>query len=104
MGLQSDARSYISSKLGSSYINALAWRDMWVFIFQRDRNNIKALAESYQKSPDFDRWANAVLVRASVRRETDVQTGCNWETNEENRRRREFCEKFEGYPGVCGCK
>lgn len=104
MGLQSDARSYIAEKLGSSYINVLQWRDMWAFIFQRKSNEKKAFAESYQKSPDFNSWGDAVLIRTSIKRETDGYSECIWEENEINRRRREFCEKYEGYEGVCRCE
>jgi len=104
MSLESDARSYIADKLGSSYINHLGWRDMWTFIFQRNNIQKKAFAESYQKSPDFNSWGNEVLVRTSVRRESGMQDECNWEDDERNRRRRDFCEKYEGYEGVCRCK
>lgn len=104
MGLTSDARSYIADNLGSSYINRVGWRDMWGFIFQRNGNQKKVFAESHQKSPDFDKWANDVLIRTIVTRESDAHGECNWEDNESNRRRREFCNKYEGYEGVCGCK
>ena len=106
MGLTSDVRSYIADNLGSSYINRVGWRDMWGFIFQLSGNKKKAFAESHQKSPEYDKWANDVLVRTTVikTRGGSVHDECNWQENEGNQRRREFCKKYEGYEGVCRCE
>ena len=103
MSLKSDARNFIE-KLGSSYINLVGWRDMWAFIFQRNGNEKKAFAESLQKSPDFNSWGRDVLIRTSVKREWDVYSECNWGESESTQRRREFCDKYDGYEGVCSCK
>ena len=101
--MESDVRSYIE-KLGSGFISHLGWRDMWAFIFQRNSKEKKVFAESHRKSPDFDSWANDVLIRTSLKREQDVASECDWEDNESNLRRREFCQKIEGYGRVCHCE
>lgn len=31
------------------------------------------------------------------------ESECEWEDNEENTRRREFCNHIEGYGSVCSC-
>ena len=77
---------------------------MWGFIFQRNSNQKKAFAESHQKSPDFDSWAKDVLIRTSFKREKDVSSECNWDNSDSNLRRREFCQKLEGYGRVCHCE
>lgn len=102
MSLKSESRDQIVEKLGSSYIRDLGWRDTWVLIFKRTNNYKRTIAESHQKSADFNSWAKGILLRASITREPE-ETDCNWEDNESNRRRIEFCEKYEGYEGVCRC-
>ncbi|XP_015775820.1 PREDICTED: protein O-linked-mannose beta-1,2-N-acetylglucosaminyltransferase 1-like [Acropora digitifera] len=102
MSLKSESRDQIVEKLGSSYIKDLGWRDTWVLIFKRTNNYKKTIAESHQKSAGFNSWAKGVLLRASITREPE-ETDCNWEDNESTRRRIEFCEKYEGYEGVCRC-
>ena len=105
MSLKTDSRDYIADKLGSSFIKDLGWRDTWVFIFQRNSKFKKVFAESHQKSPEFDSWAKGIWIRASVKREPKgMDNDCDWEDNESNWRRREFCQKYEGYDGVCRCK
>lgn len=104
MSLKTDSRDYIADKLGSSFIKDLGWRDTWVFIFQRNSKFKKVFAESHQKSPEFDSWAKGIWIRASVKREPKgMDNDCDWEDNESNWRRREFCQKYEGYDGVCRC-
>ena len=101
--LESDVRSYIA-KLGSGYANTVGWRDMWAFVFQRNSNQKKAFAESHQKAPDFYSWAKDVLIRTSFKREKDVSSECSWDDSDSGVRRREFCQKFEGYGRVCHCE
>ena len=103
MQLNSDTRSYIE-KLGSSYFSLVGWRDMWAFIFQRNGREKKAFAESHRKSPEFNIWANDVLIRTSIKRQWDLYSHCLWEENASTSRRREFCDKFDGYEGVCRCE
>ena len=31
-------------------------------------------------------------------------TECNWDTSDSSKRRREFCNKLEGYGSVCSCQ
>ncbi|KAL9957754.1 hypothetical protein ACROYT_G034692 [Oculina patagonica] len=101
--LESDARSYIE-KLGSGYVNIIGWRDMWAFIFQRNSSQKRVFAEIHQISPDSDSWAKNVLIRTSLRREMGVSSECGWHDNDSNLRRRELCQKFEGYGRVCHCE
>ena len=103
MSLEKDVRNYIA-KLGSGFIRDLGWRDMWAFIFQRNSKAKKVFAESHQKAPDFDNWAKEVMIRTSVKRVQGVASECGWENNDSNIRRREFCEKIEGYGRVCHCE
>lgn len=77
---------------------------MWAFIFQRNSKQKKVFAESHQKSPDVDSWAKDVLIRTSLKREQDVASECDWEDSDSNLRRREFCQKIEGYGRVCHCE
>lgn len=98
-----DVRDYLE-KLGSGFIRDLGWRDMWAFIFQRNSKEKKVLAESHQKTPDFDHWATAVMIRTSLKREQGVAIECGWENNDSNLRRKEFCQKLEGYGRVCHCE
>ena len=77
---------------------------MWAFIFQRNTKEKKVFAESHQKAPNFDNWATEVMIRASLKREQGVASECRWENSDSNIRRREFCQKIEGYGRVCHCK
>ena len=103
MNLESNVRSYIE-KLGSGFIRDLGWRDMWAFIFQRNSKEKKVFAESHQKAPDFDHWAKEVTIRTSLKREQGVASECGWDDSDSTLRRREFCEKLEGYGRVCHCE
>jgi len=103
LSLGNDVRNYLE-KLGSGFIRDLGWRDMWAFIFQRNSKEKKVLAESHQKTPDFDHWATAVMIRTSLKREQGVAIECGWENNDSNLRRKEFCQKLEGYGRVCHCE
>lgn len=101
--MESDVRNYIE-KLGSGFIRDLGWRDMWAFIFRRNSQEKEVFAESHQKAPDFDHWANDVTIKTSLKREQGVASECSWENNDRNMQRREFCEKVEGYGRVCHCE
>ncbi|EDO45873.1 predicted protein [Nematostella vectensis] len=97
------ARNMMKS-LGSFYIGSLRWRDTWAFVTQKTGHGGRALAEGFQKCPKSqDSWASPVLLRTTFTAETTDNTRCDWEDSEASRRRREFCDKYEGYKGVCKC-
>lgn len=97
------ARSFIR-KLGSSYINKVGWRDMWAFVVQRINNEKFVYAEGFQHSTVANEWAAPVIIHTTVPLRPQSIVECSWEDNEENRRRKEFCDKFDGYGSICRCK
>lgn len=127
MPLNSCARGLIQ-KLGSRLIMSLHWRDMWAFIVRKQtvyetNRQIGApqpqlvahepnLAEDLSKSTAFSKWADPVVINARVRlidasQSPDVDCEKAWRANgqseDEIRRRSEFCSKVEGYEHVCDC-
>ena len=97
------ARSYLQSR-GSSYIQQLQWRDMWAFVTQRVNNKNTVYAEGYQQSPSNDEWATPVRIHTTVPISEQSTVDCQWIKNDDNRRRKEFCDKFDGYEEICKCK
>ena len=82
------------ARLGSRRAAKLGWRDMWGMVcVKRD----KVYGESFSKSPGFHQWGSPVVLRAEVPVAAAEETGCKeWGEDEEAKRRREFCDKFEG--------
>lgn len=97
------ARSFLKS-LGSTYINQLQWRDMWAFVTQRVNNKNFVYAEGFQHSLNDHEWASPVSIHTTIPFRTEMIVECSWENNEDNRRRKEFCDKFDGYKDICKCK
>ncbi|XP_037086443.1 LOW QUALITY PROTEIN: protein O-linked-mannose beta-1,2-N-acetylglucosaminyltransferase 1-like [Pollicipes pollicipes] len=97
--LKQPARELLT-RLGSQAAADLAWRDMWAMVVIKGG---KVLGESHSKSPGFNAWGPAVLVRAEVPLVPTEDTECAWPDSEETRRRREFCDSIEGYGSVCAC-
>ena len=89
------------STLGSENFKNLNFRDTWAFVVQK-RGAISA--EGHRKAPDFDTWAEPLTIQALVTLQSKDTASCSWEDSDTTRRRREFCEKFEGYGSVCSCK
>ncbi|XP_074595619.1 protein O-linked-mannose beta-1,2-N-acetylglucosaminyltransferase 1-like isoform X2 [Brevipalpus obovatus] len=87
-------------RLGSKRVHHLGWRDMWAMVVQKGG---KLIAESYSKSPEFNSWGAPVVLRAEFPLASLEESECNWPDNEENRRRRSFCNRIEGYGQVCSC-
>lgn len=96
-------RSFIR-KLGSSYIDHVKWRDMWAFVMQRINNEKFVYAEGFQRSADDHDWAYPVTIHTTVPLRPQSVLECSWKDNEENRRRKEFCGKLDGYGGICKCE
>lgn len=115
-------------KLGSRFIKQLQWRDMWALILRKQslsetdlqvgeslKHHIEThskqfnLAESLSKSASFSNWAEPLEIWARVPLldgGTSTNRKCLWQTSNssaEDERRREFCNRIEGYGQVCDC-
>lgn len=101
--LSKGARMFIKS-LGSSYINQIKWRGMWAFVAQRLDNRNIVYGESFQDSPEYKQWGKPVTLRTSMKLLAENVVNCNWNDSDVSRRRKEFCDKYEGYGHVCNCK
>ena len=101
--IMDSARSFLKS-LGSSYIYQLQWRNMWAFVVQRINNEKFVYTEGFQHSLNWDEWAPPVSIHTIVPFRTEMIVQCKWEDNEVNRRRREFCDRFDGYKEICKCE
>ena len=101
--LMKSARSFLES-LGSTYISQLQWRDMWAFVAQSVNNEHFVYAEGFQHSQNDQEWASPVSIHTTVPFRTEMIVECSWENNEANSRRKEFCDKFDGYKDICKCK
>ncbi|XP_064626979.1 protein O-linked-mannose beta-1,2-N-acetylglucosaminyltransferase 1-like isoform X2 [Lineus longissimus] len=87
--------------LGSDNIQTLKWRDMWAFVVKKGGTKI---AEGTSKSAEFHSWGPPVRLRAEVPLVPIEESECQWPDTAVNKRRREFCSKWEGYGSVCSCK
>ncbi|RWS31306.1 hypothetical protein B4U80_07268 [Leptotrombidium deliense] len=87
-------------RLGSKKSAFLGWRDMWAMITQKGG---KMFGEGFSKSPEFNSWGAPVLLRVDVPLVAIEESECDWIDTEENRRRRSFCNRIEGYGQVCSC-
>ncbi|XP_037082122.1 protein O-linked-mannose beta-1,2-N-acetylglucosaminyltransferase 1-like [Pollicipes pollicipes] len=64
----------------------------------------EALGESFSPAPAHGEFGGPLFLRVDLRPDTLPPTPpCQWADSEESRRRHAFCDKFEGYPGVCRC-
>ncbi|XP_075676818.1 protein O-linked-mannose beta-1,2-N-acetylglucosaminyltransferase 1-like isoform X2 [Dermatophagoides pteronyssinus] len=96
-------------RMGSKRSHQIGWRDMWCFVVRKNSQDVsesspEVFGEAYAKSPDFNSWAAPVLLQATVPLVPVEQSECKqWSDNEENRRRRSFCSRIEGYGSVCNC-
>lgn len=97
--LKKTARNLMST-LGSENFGNLNFRDTWAFVVQK-RGAVSA--EGHRKAPNFDSWAEPLTIQALVTLQSEDGASCSWEDSDATRRRREFCEKFEGYGSVCSC-
>lgn len=85
------------------------WRDMWAMVTIKTdstHKNIKPyFAEAISRSPEFNSWGSSVLISRQVPLLPDEQTECtNWPKNDPSfQRRKEFCNRYEGYGNVCCC-
>lgn len=87
-------------RLGSKRAAHLNWRDMWAMVTVKGG---KLLGEVYSKSPEFNSWGAPVVLKVDLPLVPLEESECNWPETEENRRRRSFCNRIEGYGQVCSC-
>lgn len=92
------------STYGSSFIKHLQFRSNWAFVVSGTKNQRIVHAESFQNPSKGGEWASPVKIRTVVNLLPENAVKCNWEDTIVNRRRREFCDKYEGYGDVCRCK
>ncbi|KAL1130280.1 hypothetical protein AAG570_013218 [Ranatra chinensis] len=97
--LKGAARSLLE-RLGSRHAQSLSWRDMWAMVIQK---GAKVFGESYSKSTAFSSWGTSVILRVQVPLNPTEKSICTWADSEENIRRKQFCDRIEGYGSVCSC-
>ncbi|CAH3198689.1 unnamed protein product, partial [Porites evermanni] len=97
--LKKTARNLMST-LGSENFKNINFRDTWAFVVQK-RGPVSA--EGHRKAPNFDSWGDPLTIQALVTLQSEDTGSCSWEESDATRRRKEFCEKFEGYGSVCSC-
>ena len=102
--MSEEAVSYLSS-YGSSFVKQLQFRSTWAFIVSGAQNNQRIVhAESFQNPVTYGKWASPVTIRTLIKLLPENVVECSWEDTIANRRRREFCDMYEGYGDVCRCK
>ncbi|XP_059490734.1 protein O-linked-mannose beta-1,2-N-acetylglucosaminyltransferase 1-like [Neocloeon triangulifer] len=87
-------------RLGSRRSQVIGWRDMWAMVSKKGG---KMFGESYSKSTEFNTWGAPVVLRVEVPLVPVEESECDWPETDENRRRRQFCSRIEGYGSVCSC-
>ena len=62
-------------------------------------------AEAISRSPSFNNWGAPVLISRQIPLLINKENTCtNWPKNDPiSQRRKEFCNRFEGYGQVCKC-
>lgn len=98
--LKNEAKQVLT-ELGSESAQSLYWRDMWAFVTIKGG---KALGEKLAKSTDVAKWGDKVSLKTTVELAPIADTECKWDNSDTSRRRREFCNKLEGYGSVCSCQ
>lgn len=101
--LNENVRIFIKS-LGSSYVNQIKWRTMWAFVVQRLKSENIVFGESFHNAPAHEKWGEPVRLRTTVKLLPDIYLKCDWVDSDASGRRRQFCDKYEGYSHVCRCK
>ena len=80
------------------------WRDSWAFItVKRGLQGMKH-AEVHNHTTDPNRWGQPVIAQTYVELRPAEETTCNWRGDKEFDRRKSFCDKYDGYKGICNCE
>lgn len=97
--LQKASRHYIRQTFDSRKIHSLGYRDMWAFVSV----NHQWIVEGHRKAVPGG-WGLPVDVQAFIALEQDYAEQCNWGEGEILERRKQLCNRYEGYGSVCDCK
>ena len=96
--LKKAGRKAIES-IGSHLVDSLDWRDSWVFIGKKGGSFV---AEDIRSPPQRDKWPPPAKIHVSLRL-TPNADACDYGTDDEGKRRGEFCENYDGYGDLCKC-
>ena len=107
MSLHASVRSFLKG-YGSRYIDQLTYRDHWAMVVRKIGQQSIVYAEGYQSCDKClygNRWSRPVLLHTTVVLAAGHTLQCpQWKADETSRRRRRFCEQYEGYGDICSCK
>lgn len=106
--LKKNARDLLRDEYGSRDGSLIGWRDMWAMVTVKgppsSPTTSSTVGESMSKSPSLAEWAGTVALNVTLPLVNKTSAECNqWPMDEENRLRRDFCDKVEGYGSVCSC-
>lgn len=96
-----DAARTLLKGLGSQVSLTLSWRDTWTLVVKKGG---QVYGEKHSKSPALSTWGDPVLLKTEVQLTASEEAECRWPDSEQNRRRKLFCSKVEGYGSICSCK
>ena len=85
---------------GSKHVFNLGYRDMWALISKKKNT---WFAEAHHKAPKLFDWGSPLEIQATVPLDSE-SSACKWGDDATSERRRQFCNKYEGYGDVCRCK
>ena len=92
-------------RLGSEHAASIGWRDMWAMV--TIKGDQETVSEGYKQSESFTDWAPAVSITSELTLSSHPghSAQCQHWSDEspETARRRQFCDKIEGYGSVCSC-
>lgn len=101
------AKDLLQEQFGSKDCFNLGWRDMWALVTVKRPSYASSrtpISESLSKSPSLSEWGEAVTINVALPLVNQSMAECDlWPKNEESRRRRDFCDRIEGYGSVCSC-
>merc|ERR1719494_85236 len=84
---------------GSKHVFNLGYRDMWALISKKKNT---WFAEAHHKAPKLFDWGSPLEIQATVPLDSK-SSACKWGDDATSERRRQFCNKYEGYGDVCRC-
>ena len=78
---------------------SLSWRDMWALVTVKGGDPV---GEDVGKAQDLQNWGLPVELHVTLPLQ-DSLVECDWPMTTENKLRRAFCSKYEGYGALCHC-
>ena len=88
-------------RLGSVDIEHLTWRDAWLFVVQKAG---RTYYEQIKHSNTPYTWPAPLTKSLTIPLLSPESSECRWPDKPENRRRKVFCNLYEGYGQLCNCK